>query len=73
MSAIEILEQRLSAVESELALLKNQLKKTTVPWWREWMGAFQDDPYFEQAMKYGQQWRRGQKLAPRKKRRKLKQ
>jgi hypothetical protein len=72
MSAIENLEQRLAAVEAELTQLKNQLNKNKEPWWKAWMGAFQDDPHFEKAMKYGQQWRRGHKPKSAKKTRKPK-
>ena len=66
MSAIEKLEQRLAMVESELAQLKDKICQGEAPWWKAWMGAFQDDPYFEKAMKYGQQWRRGPKPVARK-------
>jgi hypothetical protein len=72
MSAIEKLKERMSAMETELAELRNEINKTHEPWWKAWMGAFQEDPLFEQAMKYGQQWRRGQKPKPAKKKRKPK-
>jgi hypothetical protein len=72
MSAIENLEQRLAVVEAELARMQEHLKKGNEPWWKEWMGAFQDDPYFEKAMKFGQQWRRGQNTPSRNKKRKPK-
>jgi hypothetical protein len=69
MSAIKKLEERLSAVEAELAAIKefNAATKKEEPWWKEWMGAFQDDPYFEEAMKLGRAWRRGKKPNTRKK------
>jgi hypothetical protein len=70
MSAIEKLEQRLAALESELAQMKDELKREKEPWWKAWMGAFENDPYFEQAMKYGQEWRKGKKPATPKKKRK---
>ena len=61
MSASERLEERLSAVEAALAEMKGRLDKSCKPWWKEWMGAFQDDPLFEQAIKHGNEWRNQQK------------
>jgi hypothetical protein len=35
------------------------------PWWKQWAGAFLNDPYYEKAMKYGREYR--ESLRPRKK------
>ena len=74
MSAIEKLEQRLAVLEAEVASLKKEkthAPQPTRPWWEEWFGAFENDPYFEEAMKYGRKWRESTRPKP-KKRRKLK-
>ena len=56
------LEERVSAIESELFRLKQLVEpKKPAPWWEEWAGAFLNDPYFEKAMKYGRQYRESQR------------
>ncbi|MSU80201.1 MAG: hypothetical protein EXS16_19185 [Gemmataceae bacterium] len=74
MTAIKKIEQRLDALEAELTKLKvtNGKHDTGEPWWKEWFGAFQDDPYFEEAMNLAQARREGKELAPRKKKRRPK-
>jgi len=62
MSAIEKLEQRLAALEAEFAKFKESTNASK-PWWRQWMGAFQDDPYFEEAMRFAEARRRGEDTA----------
>ena len=61
------IEQRLAALESEVARLKQQLsnsepKKT---WLDQIYGSFANDPIYEKAMKYGRQYR--ESLRPKKK------
>jgi hypothetical protein len=52
------IEDRVAAAEAELLRLKHLVEpQKPVPWWEEWFGAFLNDPYFEQAMKYGRQYR----------------
>ena len=59
------LEERVAALEVEIVRLKQLIEpKMPAPWWEEWVGAFLNDPYFEQAMKYGRQYR--ESLRPRK-------
>ena len=59
------LEERVTALEAELLRLKQLVEpQKPAPWWEEWVGAFLNDPYFEQAMKYGRQYR--ESLRPRK-------
>jgi hypothetical protein len=58
------LEERVSAVEAEIAALK-ALAKTAAPengssWLDAWFGAFKDDPDFDAAMKRGEEYRRSQ-------------
>jgi hypothetical protein len=55
--AAEKLEARVAALETEVALLKKQRAEAEEPWWKAWIGAFRDDPHFEEATKLGQKWR----------------
>ncbi len=68
MSAIQKIEQRLSALETEVAKLKEQTPDQKKPWWEDWFGAFENDPYFEEAMKLGKKWREAQTPKPKRKR-----
>jgi hypothetical protein len=55
------LEERVTAIEAELARLKKQLAReelrTDVPWWKEIWGTFKDDPEYEEAMRLGREYR----------------
>lgn len=53
------LEQRVAALEAEVAKLKNKLeeRETSPPWWEQIVGTFQDDPIYDQAMRLGQHYR----------------
>ncbi len=65
MASRRSLEERVDALEAELIRLRQLVEpRKPVPWWKEWAGAFLNDPYFEQAMKYGRQYR--ESLRPRK-------
>lgn len=71
MSAIEKLEERVAALEGEVAKLKQEKVRAEAsgrPWWEEWFGAFENDPYFEEAMKYGRKWRESTRPRPPRKR-----
>jgi hypothetical protein len=51
-------EQRLAALEADVARLKGKFegpKPTTEPWWRNFCGAFANDPLFEEAMELGRE------------------
>lgn len=56
------LEERIVAIESELAELKQELAKqksqASVPWWQRHFGAFKDSPYYDDAMRQGAEYRR---------------
>ncbi len=63
MSNTEV-EKRISALESELALLKQKferIEKKEIPWWKERMGTFADDPAHEEAMRLGREYRLAQR------------
>lgn len=58
--AIASIEERVAALEVEVARLKQQieaLNKPSGPWWQEVCGTFEDDPMFEEAMKLGREYR----------------
>lgn len=55
------LEARVAALETELAHMKQLLssvnqKKT--PWWEQIAGSFENDPNFDEAVRFGQEWRK---------------
>ena len=72
MSAIS-LEERLAALEAEVAALKKQVGvKDDRPWWQKVSGAFQGDKAFLEAMKLGRQYRESLRPKPKAKKRKPK-
>lgn len=54
-------EERLSAIEHELAQLKQQLAadkpQTTIPWWEKIAGTFANSEGYEEAMRLGHEYR----------------
>jgi hypothetical protein len=58
------LEQRVSALETEVAQLKRKLEEQEIirPWWEQIVGTFQNDPLYKRAMRLGQHYR--QSLRP---------
>ena len=53
-------EQRLRALEQEVAELKRQLAARPSPtdrWWERVWGAFAGDEAYQEAMRLGRQWR----------------
>jgi hypothetical protein len=64
------LEQRVKALEQEVAQLKSRLgdqAKPEEPWWKKVTGAFRGDPAFLEAMELGRKWRESGKPKQRKK------
>ncbi len=63
MATTEI-EIRVSALESEIATLKEKLAKIEKPttiWWQKISGTFADDADYEEAMRLGREYRMAQK------------
>jgi len=59
MAASEI-ELRVAALEAKVEELQRSLKVVapdTRPWWEHVVGAFADDPAFEEAMRLGREYR----------------
>lgn len=55
------LEVRVNTLETELAQIKLLLSKSIGnhnPWWLNIVGSFQNDPNFDEAIKFGQEWRK---------------
>jgi hypothetical protein len=59
--ATTTLEERVTAVEQELAQLKQQLQAVAptapVPWWEKIAGTFADSEHYDEAMRLGRQYR----------------
>ena len=60
------LEQRVAALETEVAQLKRKLQEqeTISPWWEQIAGTFQNDPIYERAMRLGRQYRQSLRPKP---------
>ncbi len=59
--AVPSIEERLAAVEKELAQLKHRLDadkpQTAAPWWEQRFGAFADSIEYEEATRLGREYR----------------
>ncbi len=57
-------EDRVHELEEEVAFLRKKLAALSPgkPWWEKVAGTFADDPIYEEAMKLGSEYRRGQRL-----------
>ena len=61
------IERRVRALEDEVARLRERLDTTAgpeVPWWRQIMGTFANDPHHKKAMELGRAYR--ESLRPKK-------
>ena len=70
MSAIEKLEERITALESQVAELKRKNGKgerDDRPWPEKIFGTFANDPLYEEAMKLGREYRESTKPKEKKK------
>lgn len=60
------LEKRIEMLEKEVALLKSKAEKkddqNELPWWKQRLGVFADDPAHEEAMRLGREYRESQKM-----------
>ena len=66
------LADSVAMLEAEAARLKAELRELKPPkksWTDEIAGTFANDPYYEEAMRLGREWRESQRPKPRKKRR----
>jgi hypothetical protein len=57
------LERRMNDLEKQVATLRKQVEELSgaEPWWERIAGTFHDDPIYEQAMRLGREYRRGDK------------
>jgi hypothetical protein len=60
------LEQRVAALETEVAQLKRNLEEqeTIRPWWEQIAGTFENAPLYERAMRRGQHYRQSLRSKP---------
>lgn len=70
MSAIEKLEERVAALEAEIAQLKKATEQDNRPWWEKIYGTFEGDPHYKEAMQLGRKYRESFRPKPRKKKKK---
>ena len=65
------LESRVTILEAKVIQLQSKLEAVvpdTKPWWEHLVGAFADDPAFEEAMRLGREYRESLRPKPRAKR-----
>jgi hypothetical protein len=60
------LEKRIAALEAEVALMKRErmkyAEKHELPWWKQIIGTFENDPAHEEATRLGREYRESQKM-----------
>ena len=61
----EAMEERLTAVEREVAQLKQQAQNTAppapLPWWEKIAGTFAQSEHYDEAMRLGREYREAQR------------
>jgi len=56
--AVRSLEERVAALEADVARLKQEcVNGTAKPWWKEIWGTAKNDPAYEEAMRLGREYR----------------
>ena len=69
----QTIEERLAAVETKLEQLERENEQNkeqhqgqdkAAPWWERFVGIFEDNSEFEEAIRYGQKWRASEENAP---------
>jgi hypothetical protein len=58
--AAQTLEERVAALEAEVARLKqtqSEAAESEKPWWEQIRGRFKNDPAYQEAMRYGREYR----------------
>lgn len=53
-------DERMSSLEKEVESLKEKverLERKELPWWKQMIGTFADDPAHEEAMRLGREYR----------------
>ena len=62
--ATETLEQRVAAIELELAQLKRQVHHgpplASIPWWERIAGSFANSEHYDETMRLGREYRESQ-------------
>ena len=57
-------DERMSSLEKELESLREKverLERKDLPWWKQMIGTFADDPAHEEAMRLGREYRISQR------------
>jgi hypothetical protein len=70
--ATKSLKDRITALETEVALLKakiEELSPPSKPWWEQIAGTVANDPIFEEAMRLGREYRESLRPKPRRRKR----
>ncbi len=69
--AVPEIESRVAVLEAKVEQLQRKLEAVVPdakPWWEHIVGAFADDPAFEEAMRLGRKYRESLRPKPRSKR-----
>ena len=65
--ATATIEERLALLEEKVARLTGETEtkneNVQTPWWEKWVGAFANDPMYDEAMRLGAEYRKSQPTA----------